>query len=127
MLDRELINLLSTHLANRLVADCFERISHGEEVRFGTATLLPLKRVIDLYTIRAGINSELNNGVVQGFDELLAALKTASGPLVKLNSLEFVSDSYLVFIDESTSDMLGILKTPKKKAAWFDPVTGYGE
>jgi hypothetical protein len=67
----------------------------------------------------------LNNGLVEGFDALLPALQAASVPLVKLHSLEFVSHWYVVFTNEATSELVGILKSPKKKAAWFDPVKGY--
>jgi hypothetical protein len=86
-----------------------------------------LNQVVDIYSVRARINLELNNGAVEGFENLLPALKAAPVPSVRLHSLEFVSHWYVIFTDESVSDMLGVLKSPKKKAAWFDPVKGYKE
>lgn len=125
MVNSQLINLLNENRANPLVADCLERILHGDEVRYQGEGLAPLNQIIDIYSVRARINSELNNGAVEGFDELLPGLKVASGPSVRLHSLEFVSHWYVVFTDESISEMFGILKSPKKKAAWFDPARGY--
>jgi hypothetical protein len=107
------------------VADCIERISQTDEVRYKGDGLVPLNRIIDIYSVRERINSELNNGVVEGFDDLLPALKAATVQSMRLHLLEFVSHWYVIFADESFTEMFGILKSPKKRAAWFNPVDGY--
>jgi len=127
MIDSRLMNLLSENRANPLVADCLEQISQASEIRYRGDGGAQLNQIIDTYVVRARINSELNNGVVEGFDALLPALKAAAGASVKVHSLEVVSHWYMVFTDESIADLFGILKSPKKKAAWFDPVKGYDE
>lgn len=82
--------------------------------------------MIDVYSVRASINSELNGGSVKGFDELLPSLKAAATvSSVRLHSLEFLSGWFTVFTDKGSSQLLGILESPKKKAAWFDPAKGY--
>ncbi len=127
MTDSQFLNLLAQNRDNPIVADCLKRISRAGEVRYGAGGIAPLKEIIDIYSVRAQINAELNNGVVEGFDELMPALRDAPGPSVKLQALEFVSHWYVVFSDESMSLLFGILKSAKKKATWFDPVKGYGE
>jgi hypothetical protein len=77
--------------------------------------------------MRAQVNAGLKDGVVEGFDELMPALRDAPGPSVKVQALEFASHWYVVFSDEAMSHLFGILKSPKRRAAWFDPVQGYGE
>jgi hypothetical protein len=127
MIDSQLINLLNENRTNPLVVDCLERISHAGEVRCRMGAPVPLNEIVDIYSVRARVNSELNAGAVTGFEHLLPALKAAPVASVRLHSLEFVSHWYVVFTDDSVSDMLGILKSPKKKAAWFDPAKGYEE
>ncbi len=125
MIDSQLIDLLNENRTKPLVADCLERISRAGEVRYQAGAPVSLHQIVDIYSVRARINSELNNGAVEGFEHLLPALKAAPVSSVRLHSLEFVSQWYVIFTDESVSDMLGILKSPKQKAAWFDQAKGY--
>ncbi len=125
MIDNQLINLLSVNQNNPLVADCLEQISEAGEVRYQGDGLAPINQIIEIYSRRARINSKLNEGIVKGFDELLPALKATTVPSVKVHSLEFLSQWFTIFTDESTSQLFGILKSPKRKAAWFDMVKGY--
>ncbi len=127
MIDSRLINLLKENRTDPIAADCLERISQGGEVRYQGGTSVPLDQVVDIYSVRARINSELNDGAVEGFESLLPALKAAAAPSVKLHSLEFLSHWYVAFTDESVSGLLGVLKSPKRKAVWFDPAKGYDE
>jgi hypothetical protein len=125
MLDSQLITLLIENRDNPLVADCLERTSQTDEVWHKGDGLVPLNHIIDVYSVRERINSELNNGVVEGFDDLLPALKAASVQSVKVHPLEFVSHWYVIFTDESSTELFGILKSRKKSAAWFNPVNGH--
>jgi hypothetical protein len=127
MTDSRFLNLLDQNRDNTIVSDCLGRISQAGEVRYGASMVVHLKEIIDIYSVRAQINAELNDGVVEGFDELIPALQDAPGPSVKLQALEFVTHWFVVFSDESMSYLFGILKSPKKKSAWFDPLKGYGE
>jgi hypothetical protein len=125
MIGKQLINLLNMNRSNPIVADCLERIAEASEVRLQDNTSAPLNQIIDIYSRRARINSKLNAGIVEGFDDFLPSLKAISTESVKMHSLEFLSHWYEIFTDESTSLLYGILKSPKKKAAWFDSNRGY--
>ena len=125
MINNQLISLLKVNQNNPLAADCLKQISEASEVRYLEGGLASLNHIIDIYSRRARVNSELNQGMVKGFDELLPALKALTIPSVQLHSLEFLSQWFTVFTDASTSALLGILKSPKKKAVWFDPIKGY--
>jgi hypothetical protein len=117
----QVTNLLNAHRGNPIVSRCLEHMTMPGEIRYQN-DLIPLQRVVDVYSRRASINSELNGGSVKGFDELLPSLKAAADiSSVRLHSLEFLSRWFTVFTDEGSSKLLGILESPKKKAAWFDP------
>lgn len=125
MSESELTNLLYLNLSNPHVADCLERLLQVSEFRYGSTGVISLKHVIETCSRREVINSKLNNGIIEGYDTLLLSLKAATVSAVRLQSLEFLSHWFILFTNESTSHLYGILKSPKKKAAWFNPITGY--
>ena len=126
MIDTNLTNLLVANQSNPIAADCLERISQGDELRIGADCLLPIAHTVDIYSTRARINAK-RGGMVEGYDELLPALKSASVSSVRLYSLEFLSHWFVVFTDDSSSNLFGVLRSPKKKEAWYDPSKGYDE
>ena len=110
---------------NPLVADCLELISR-EEVRYQGVGPAPLNEIIDIYSVRARSN-EKRSGKVEGYGDLLPSLEAAAVPSVRLHSLEFLSRWFIAFTDESRSVLFGMLKSPKKEAAWYDPAKGFEE
>ena len=125
MIDSQLTSLLTSNRSNPVVADCLKRISHADKVKYQSGGSAPLNEIIEIYSRRARINSKLNDGVAEGFDDLLPSLKAATIARVRLHSLEFLSHWFTIFTDESTSHLYGVLKSPKQKAALYDPVKGY--
>lgn len=121
-----LTHLFTLNSANNIVAECNERLKHGEAVRVCDDCIIPLAHTIDIYTTRARIN-EKRGGRVEGYEILLPALAEASVGSVKVHSLEFLSVWFVAFTDESVSNLFGLLKSPKEKEVWFDPVKGYEE
>jgi len=125
MVPNAFLNLLRAKRTNPIVARCLHEITQGQ-VKYEGPTVLPLSRAKDLYSIRAQINSELNGGAIEGFDELLVELGSMGSPCqVKLLSVECPSKWFILFTDESELTLYGILESPKRKPVWFDPVTGY--
>jgi len=106
------------------VADCLARIEQSNEVRYRDDCLIPLAQALDIYSVRARINAK-RGGKVEGYSELLAALEAAAIPSVRLHLLEFLSHWYIAFTDEPATHLLGVLKSPKTEAAWYDPAKGY--
>jgi len=128
MLADELLNLLRAHSSNPIVSRCLQAIEKYDLKYDLAETLLPLNRVLDVYAGRAQINSEVNNGVIGGFEDLLGSLNNApKDSFVKIDSLEALSKWFIIFSGEEYSVLFGILESPKKKVAWFDPVKGYDE
>ena len=104
---------------------CLDEITLGQ-VKYEGPTVLPLSRAIDVYSTRAQINSDLNGGAIEGFEELLIELRAIGNPCpVKLHSIECLSRWFILFTDESELLLFGILESPKRKRVWFDPVKGY--
>ena len=125
MVSNELLNLLRAHSTNSVVSRCLRAIEENE-IRFSPPASLPLDRVLDVYSVRAKINSELNEGVIAGFEELVLSLNQAPNTtVVSLESWELLSKWFIIFIDEEYSVLFGVLESPKKKVAWFDPMRGY--
>lgn len=125
MLSSQLLNLLRSHSRDPIVSTCLQAIDESE-FRHGIPVSIGLERVLELYSIRARINLEINNNVIAGYKGLLAALSNApKDSLVRIQSLELVSRCFIVFTDENETVLFGILDSPKEKAVWFDPVTGY--
>ena len=125
MLSRQLLNLLHSHSRDPIVSACLQAIEESE-IRYEVPVLIQLGRVLELYSIRAKINSEINDNIIAGFEGLLAALSNApQNSLVRIQSLELLSRCFIIFTDENETVLFGILDSPKKKAVWFDPVTGY--
>jgi len=121
----QLINLLERNRDDALVSICLEQIANANEVRFSADGVLPLEQVIDIYSTRAKINADLRGGSIKGYDRLLPALAGADVSSVKLQSFELLDRHLVAFTDESVSRLFGVLNCPKKKAAWFNPETGY--
>jgi hypothetical protein len=121
----QLINFLSLNQSNLLAVDCLERISRSDEFKFGAEGLAPLAQIIETYSRRERINTKLNDGIIEGYEHLLPSLRAANVSNVRLYSLEFLSHWFTFFTDEQTSHLYGVLKSPKKKAVWFNPITGY--
>lgn len=126
MIDSGLVNLLTSRRNEPLVADCLALISHADEVRYRGVGLAPLSEIIDIYSVRARINAR-KGGPVEGYSYLLPALEAANVPSVRLHSLESLSHWFIVFTDESSSLLFGLLKSPKMRAAWYDPAKGFKE
>jgi hypothetical protein len=95
-------------------------------VRIGADCLIPIAHIIDIYSRRALINAQ-RGGMVESYDELLPALKSAFVSSVRLYSLEFLPHWFIVFTDDSSSNLFGVLRSPKKKEAWYDASKGYDE
>ena len=122
--NRQLINLLERHRDDAIVSACLEQITEADEVRSSADGVLPLEQVIDIYSTRARINAK-RGGRIKGYDTLLPALESADVASVKLQSFELLDRHLVTFTDESVSHLFGVLNCPKKKAAWFNPETGY--
>jgi hypothetical protein len=126
---RQLISLLKRYPEETNVSECLEVINGIEELRyrngFDNHKFLPLNEAIDIYKTRSRINTELNNGIIKGFETMLPALETANVQAVRIISLELLTKWYVVFTDNAISELFGILDCPKEKAAWFNPKTGY--
>jgi hypothetical protein len=120
----QLTDLLTSSAGNPFAVECSERITRGDALRHGGDCLMPLARAIDIYSARARINAE-RGGKVEGYEHLLPALAAAPVPAVRLHSLEFLSHWFVLFTDESSTYLFGILKSSKQKAAWYDPASVY--
>ena len=128
-MNEQLILLLERYEGQVNVSDCLEAIKGKEEVHYRKGydknRLLPLNEAVDIYRTRSRISTELNNGIIKGFETLIPALENANVEAVRIISLELLSKWYLVFTDNAISELFGVLDCPKKKAAWFNPETGY--
>ena len=60
--------------------------------------------------MRAKINRELNGNRIQGFDELVEALKTADHAAVRLFDVVLPTRYFIVFTDPAVSQILGVLE-----------------
>ena len=119
------MSLLRSHSTSPFASRCLQAIETSE-FKYSPETVLPIDRVLHIYSVRARINSEINRGIILGFEELIASLSEApENCAVKLQSVELISKWFTIFTDEDASVLFGILESPKKKAAWFDPVKGY--
>jgi len=125
MVSGELLNLLRAHSTNSIVGRCMRAIEE-DEIKFSPPTSLPLDRVLDVYSVRAKINSERNEGSIAGFEDLVLSINQApKTTLVRLESWELLSKWFTIFTGEEYSVLFGVLESPKRKVAWFDPVRGY--
>jgi hypothetical protein len=126
---RQLISLLKRYPERTNVSECLKAMNGKEELRYRNGydnhKFLHLKNAIDIYTTRSRINTELNNGIIEGFETLLPALESANVQDVRIISLELLTKWYVVFTDKAVSELFGILDCPKEKAGWFNPKTGY--
>src|SRR5258706_8129618 len=123
MVPNAFLNLLRAQRTSPIVSRCLDEITHGQ-VKYEGPMVLPLSRAIDVYSMRAQINSDLNGGAIEGFDELLVRPRSIGNPCsVKLLSVECLSKWFTLFTDESELQLFGILESPKRKRVWFDPVT----
>lgn len=126
MLSGPLLNLLRSHSHDPIVSACLQAIEESEVKHEDTGGLLPLERASNLYSIRAKINSEINDNAIAGFEGLLALLSSApENAQVRIQSLELLSRWFIIFTDENERVLFGVLDSPKKKAVWFDPIKGY--
>jgi hypothetical protein len=66
-----------------------------------------------------------DGGIIKGYDTLIPALKNSGVLDVKIYSFELLARWFVIFTDETTSRLFGVLNCPKRKAAWFNPETGY--
>jgi hypothetical protein len=124
-MEAQLLHLLNENRDNPIVADCLELISRPDGVRDSGSMVGHLEMIRSAYAMQAQRDAELNGGEVEGFDDLLSALKASSDLSVKLHPLEFISHWYVVFTDESTSRLHGILKSPKNNIASNDSARSY--
>ena len=122
----QLFKLFELHLNDAVVRSCLESLAEADEVRVSAVDgVLPLNQTINIYSTRAKINANLNGGIIKGYDTLLPALESANVSGVKITSLELLDRWLVIFTDETTSNLFGVLNCPKRKAAWFHPETGY--
>ena len=119
------MKLLGRHRNDPIVHNCLELLTETAEIRFDNDCILPLGHAINVYSTRARNNNNLNEAIINGYDTLLPALENAGVPSVKLYSLELIDRWFVIFTDEATSRLFGVLNCPKRKAAWFQPETGY--
>lgn len=122
----QITKLLTLSSDNPLAADCLDQSVRGDELRYRDDCLIPLAQALDIYSVRARINVR-RSGKVEGFSNLLPSLEAASVSSVRIHSLEFLSNWFIAFTDESSSFLFGILKLPKEKAAWNDYSKGFVE
>ena len=126
---KELISLLEWRPERANVSQCLAAINGSEELRYRNGDdqnkTLPLAHVIDINRVRSKFNTEINNGIIVGYEELLSALENATVEVVRIISLELLDKWYVIFTDKDISELFGILDCPKKKAAWFSKETGY--
>ena len=121
----QILNLLERHRNDAVVCSCIESLAETDEVRVSADGILPLEQAIEIYSTRAKINANLNGEIIKGYDTLLPALESANVSDVKLTSFELLDKWLVIFTDEKTSLLFGVLNCPKRKAAWFHPETGY--
>ena len=99
MLSGQLLNLLRSDSRDPSGPACLQAIEKSE-FRLWNPVLIGLK--LELYSIRAKINSEINNNVIAGYEGLLAALSNVpTDSLIRIQSIELVSRWFIVFTDES--------------------------
>jgi hypothetical protein len=126
---KQLISLLEHYPERTNVSQCLEVIYGKDELRYRNGyddrKSLPLNEAIDIYRTRARINTELNNGIIKGFETLISALENANVQIVRIISLELLTKWYVVFTDNAISELFGILDCPKERDGWFNRKTGY--
>jgi hypothetical protein len=119
----QLTVLLTSSASDQIAAECLDRIRRDEDFKYRGDSLLPVARAVEVYSARAWVNAG-RGGKVEGYEQLLAGLGTAPGPSVRLHTVEFISHWYIAFTNEASTRLFGILKSPKRKEAWFDPERG---
>ncbi len=71
----QLLKLLERHRNDVVVSSCLESLAETDEVRVSADGVLPLEQAIDIYSTRAKINADLNDGIIKGYDILLSCSK----------------------------------------------------
>lgn len=116
--DEKLLHLLLLNEHDPIVASCLTSISDEHEVRQRSLSRsIPIKEVIDIYSVRAEINAE-RGGDIKGYDRFLSNLNSTSVSHIMIYELEFVLDTFIIFTDEEIENMFGVLYIPKKKKGW---------
>jgi len=119
-INEKLLRLLRSNENDPVATSCMALILDGHEIRQKSLrNSIPIKKVIDIYSVRETINSS-RGGSIKGCDRLLPNLNSASASHIMIHSLEFEFDSFVVFTDEAIENMFGILYLPKKNKGWYN-------
>ena len=104
--------LLRANMNSKTVSACLAALQSGEPVsREGHTRPLPLADILSTYRFRAQINAD-RDGVITGFPELLAGLEQLSDTAVRVLSLGFSGVRYLVFTNNDSTQLAGVLQIP---------------
>lgn len=107
-LEHLLLNAANHALARRAVR------ALGGPVSVKSTRPVNVGEVRDIY-LRRAITNERKGGPVEGFDELVPALKRETEATVVVHGFETPQEAFTIFTDSSVTRLVGILISPVKK------------
>jgi hypothetical protein len=109
----QIIQLLQEHAINNLARQCLDALSDEESSNLQTTGPLPIKHVHRVLAVRAKTNEEGSRSV-EGFDDVLEALKKEFDDSVNVYFFDGDQDSFTILTDRSTTRLLGVLISKDK-------------
>jgi hypothetical protein len=112
MNQKRIVQLLESNKTLFLAKNCLEDIGSKPNPIYKSTDAIPLQNVVEIYSRRAKMNTKSNEGIVLGYSELLESLRHTMKESVMIHIVLGQEYSFLVFTDESLSELFGILESP---------------